>query len=124
MTEQDNKEYGRQMVALLRRLTEIDGDVSVLEKRWVRTLMQELPGNEDEGAAESADFDPQRLKALVLEEGEADELIELLLLISLADGETSPGEWQLISDIAQLVGISQERLETLRATTVLTVEPG
>lgn len=124
MTEQDNKEYGRQMVALLRRLTEIDGDVSVLEKRWVRTLMQELPGNEDEGAAESADFDPQRLKALVLEEGEAEELIELLLLISLADGETSPGEWQLICDIAQLVGISQERLETLRATTVLTVEPG
>jgi uncharacterized tellurite resistance protein B-like protein len=123
MTEQDSKEYGRQMVALLRRLTEIDGDVSVLEKRWVRTLMQELPGHEDDVAAESTDFDPQRLKTLVLEEGEAEELIELLLLLSLADGQTSPGEWQLIRDIAGLVGVDQERLENLRATTVLTVEP-
>jgi uncharacterized tellurite resistance protein B-like protein len=124
MTDPDNQEYGRQMVALLRRLTEVDGDVSVLEKRWVRTLMQELPGAEDDGAAESSDFDPQRLKALVEEEDDAEELIELLLLISLADGQTSPREWKLISDIAGLVGIDGDRLEKMRATTVLTVEPG
>lgn len=123
MTDSNNHEYGRQMVALLRRLTEVDGDVSVLEKRWVRTLMQELPGADDENAAQSSDFDPKRLKELVQEEGEADELIELLLLISLADGQTSPAEWKLISDIAQLVGIDPERLEEMRATTVLTVEP-
>lgn len=123
MTDSNSHEYGRQMVALLRRLTEVDGDVSVLEKRWVRTLMQELPGANDENAAQSSDFDPNRLKELVAEEGEADELIELLLLISLADGQTSPAEWKLISDIAQLVGIGAERLEEMRATTVLTVEP-
>jgi uncharacterized tellurite resistance protein B-like protein len=123
MNDQDNHEYGRQMVALLRRLTEVDGDVSVLEKRWVRTLMQELPGADDETVASSSDFDPKRLKTLVQEEGEAEELIELLLLISLADGQTSPAEWKLISDIAALVGMDADRLETLRSTTVLTVEP-
>jgi uncharacterized tellurite resistance protein B-like protein len=123
MNDQDTHEYGRQMVALLRRLTETDGDVSVLEKRWVRTLMQELPGANDENVACSGDFDPNRLKELVQEEGEAEELIELLLLISLADGQTSPAEWKLISDIAKLVGISPDHLETMRATTVLTVEP-
>lgn len=123
MNDQDNNEYGRQMVALLRRLTEIDGDVSVLEKRWVRSLMQELPGADGDTAAVSADFDPKQLAALVREEGEAEELIELLLLISLADGETSPGEWKLISDIAESVGIDADRLETMRATTVLAIEP-
>lgn len=123
MTNDDSHEYGRQMVALLRRLTEVDGDVSVLEKRWVRTLMQELPGADDESVAQSSDFNPSRLKELVAEEGDAEELIELLLLISLADGQTSPAEWKLISDIAQLVGIDSDQLETMRATTVLTVEP-
>lgn len=120
--DHDNEEYGRQMVALLRRLTEVDGDVSVLEKRWVRLLIQELPGH-DAVATESSDFEPERLKELVQEEGEAEELIELLLLISLADGETTPAEWKLISDIGRLVGLSEERMETLRSTTVLTVEP-
>lgn len=122
MSETDNVEYGRQMVALLRRLTEIDGDVSVLEKRWVRLLIQELPGGE-EAVSDDTRFDPQRLKEMVSEEGEAEELIELLLLISLADGQTSPAEWKLISDMGRLVGLDDERLEELRSSTVLTVEP-
>ena len=122
MTFIHDREYGRQLVALLRRLTEIDGDVSVLEKRWLRTLMEELQPT-DETAADASDFDPQRLKTLVNADGEAEELIELLLLVSLADGETSADEWKLIADTAELVGLSPERLEELRATTVLTVEP-
>ncbi len=117
-----DREYGRQLVALLRRLTEIDGDVSVLEKRWLRTLMEELQPNDDT-AAEASDFDPQRLKVLVEADGEADELIELLLLVSLADGQTSAEEWNLISATANLVGLSEARLEELRSSTVLTVEP-
>ena len=122
MTFIHDREYGRQLVALLRRLTESDGDVSVLEKRWLRTLMEELQPT-DETAADASDFDPQRLKTLVNADGEAEELIELLLLVSLADGETSADEWKLIADTAELVGLSPERLEELRATTVLTVEP-
>lgn len=122
MTFIHDREYGRQLVALLRRLTESDGDVSVLEKRWLRTLMEELQPT-DETAADASDFDPQRLKTLVNADGEAEELIELLLLVSLADGETSADEWKLIVDTAELVGVSPERLEELRATTVLTVEP-
>ena len=122
MTFIHDREYGRQLVALLRRLTEIDGDVSVLEKRWLRTLMEELQPT-DETAADASDFDPQRLKTLVNADGEAEELIELLLLVSLADGETGAEEWKLIADTAELVGLSPQRLEELRATTVLTVEP-
>lgn len=122
MTFIHDREYGRQLVALLRRLTESDGDVSVLEKRWLRTLMEELQPA-DETAADAADFDPQRLKVLVGADGDAEELIELMLLISLADGETCADEWKLISDTAALVGISPERLEELRSTTILTVEP-
>lgn len=124
MTESETEDYARQMVALLRRLTEVDGDVSVLEKRWVRALLHELPGGDDEAAASSQEFDPQRLKEYVTEEGEAEELIELLLLVSLADGETSPAEWQLITEMARLVGVEAQRLEELRRSTVLTVEPG
>lgn len=123
MTEQENDDYGHQIVALLRRLTEIDGEVSVLEKRWVRQLIQELPGHDEPDVAQSSEFDPNRLSEYVTEEGEAEELIELLLLISLADGETSPEEWKLISEIGLKVGLDADRLETLRATTVLTVEP-
>lgn len=117
-----DREYGRQLVALLRRLSESDGDVSVLEKRWLRTLMEELCPT-DETAVDAVDFDPQRLKVLVQADGEAEELIELMLLISLADGETNACEWKLIQDTAELVGVSAERLEELRSTTVLTVEP-
>ncbi len=122
MTFIHDREYGRQLVALLRRLTESDGDVSVLEKRWLRTLMEELQPSDDR-AADASDFDPQRLKVLVSADGDAEELIELMLLISLADGETCADEWKLISDTAALVGLTPERLEELRSTTVLTVEP-
>lgn len=122
MTFIHDREYGRQLVSLLRRLTEIDGEVNVLEKRWLRTLMEELQPNDDT-AAEAADFDPQRLKVLVEADGEAEELIELLLLVSLADGETSAEEWELISSTAKLVGVSAARLEELRTSTILTIEP-
>ncbi len=123
MSDTNDKEYAHQMVALLRRLTEADGKVSTLEKRWVRRLMQELPTDPSEAAAVSTEFDPQRLKEMVSAEGEAEELIELLLLISLADGETSPGEWALIQNIADLVGIDPQTLEGMRSETVLTIEP-
>lgn len=122
MTFIHDREYGRQLVSLLRRLTEIDGEVNVLEKRWLRTLMEELQPNDDT-AAEADDFDPQRLKVLVEADGEAEELIELLLLVSLADGETNAEEWELISSTAKLVGVSESRLEELRTSTILTIEP-
>lgn len=123
MNEQEKQEYGRQMVALLSKLTEADGDLSTMEKRWLRALINELPSAKGEDLPASVDFDPERLRALVAEEGDAEELIEFLLLVSLADGQTSSSEWALIGDIANLVGISPERLEKMRETTVL-VEPG
>lgn len=123
MNEQEKQEYGRQMVALLSKLTEADGDISTMEKRWMRALINELPSDKGKDLPASVDFDPERLRALVAEEGDAEELIEFLLLVSLADGQTSSSEWALISDIANLVGISPERLEKMRETTVL-VEPG
>lgn len=106
-------------MALIRKLTESDGDVSQNEKAWLKLLKQEL-GQFDHPDAE---FDPEVLKRAVEGEDESVELIQLLLMVSLADGQTTPDEWKLISDVADFVGISNEQLEKLRQETVLAVDP-
>lgn len=121
MKDEDAQEYGRQMVALLRRLCSVDGEVSTVEKRWMRALVRELPASDI--TEDDITFEPKRLQQLAAEEGDAEELLEFLLLVSLSDGQTSAVEWKLIKDVAELVGVSAERLEEMRSTTVLTTEP-
>lgn len=115
----DKQEYGRQLLALIRKLTESDGTVTRNERAWLGLLRQEFGMKEAPGA----DFDAQALKAAVQGENEARELVQLLLMVSLSDGQTTPDEWSLIQEIGRLVGVSDEQLETLRRETVLAVEP-
>ncbi len=107
-----------QLIAILRRLAAADGDVSVEETRWLRMLLTELPSAEAD-----EEFDPERLKQLVESKEDAEELLRLMLLVSMADGQTSLDEWDIIQETAQLVGFPQDELETMRSETVLAAEP-
>jgi len=108
-----------QLLALLRKLTHTDGDESLEESRWLRRLVSELPPETDM----DQDFDPEKLKNLVESQGDAEELLRVMLTLSLADGETSVNEWELIRQTAALLGYPDESLETLRSETVLLKDP-
>lgn len=111
--------YGQQVLGLIRKLTEADGDVTRNERSWLRLLKREF-GAEN---APDARFDPEVLKATIQDAGEAKELVQLLLMVSLSDGQTTPEEWSLIQEVAGLVNIERSQLEELRSETVLAVEP-
>lgn len=108
-----------QLLALLRKLTHSDGDESLEESRWLRRLVNELPPETDM----DQDFDPEKLKNLVESQGDAEELLRVMLTLSLADGETSVSEWELIRQTAALLEYPDESLETLRSETVLLKDP-
>lgn len=114
----DREIYGEQLLALLRRLTEADGAVSASERTWMKLIQKEFGQ-----VADGARFDPETLKQIVTEEGDAEELLQLLLMVSLSDGQTTPHEWHLIQEVASLLSVSAQRLETLRSETVLAVDP-
>ena len=114
-----DKAYAPQLLALLRRLTEADGTVTHNERAWLKLLQKEF----GQKSAPHAEFDAEALKAAVEGEGESEELIQLLLMVSLSDGQTTPDEYKLIQEVAKIVDISDEHLEQLRAETVLAVEP-
>jgi uncharacterized tellurite resistance protein B-like protein len=115
----DEEEYQGQLLALMRKLIAADGVWAEEEKAWLKLLEKEY-GPEDGSEAE---FDPLMLQKVVKTEGEAEELIELLLMVSLSDGETCASEWRLIQEVARLVGVSEEDTERLRSETVLAVDP-
>jgi tellurite resistance protein len=108
-----------QLVALLRRVTLADGDVSTEERRWLRKLVSELPAETDV----NEEFDEEKFKSLVTSEDDAEELLRAMLLLSLSDGQTSSEEWKLLQEAAELLSFSADRLERLRSETVLTAEP-
>ena len=111
--------YAQQLLALIRRLTEADGTVTQNERAWLKLLQKEF----GQSSAPQAEFDAEVLKAAVEGEGESEELIQLLLMVSLSDGQTTPDEYKLIKEVAKIVGITDEHLEKLRTETVLAVEP-
>ncbi len=114
----DDKQYGQQVLRLIKKLVETDGDVTGEESSWLSLVRKEFGQSED-----NSEFDPAVLKAAVEDDDDAEELISLLLMVSLADGQTTPGEYELIIRVGGLVGVSAERVEQLRAETVLAVDP-
>ena len=119
MSEDNEKGYQEQLLALMQKLIAADGVSSDEERAWLKLLEKEY-GREGEGEPE---FCPLRLQDVVKTPGEAEELIELLLMVSLADGETCASEWRLIQEAACLVGVSPEETERLRSETILAVDP-
>lgn len=108
-----------QVLALLRKLTSTDGDVSMEESRWLRRLVSELPPETEV----NEEFDPAQLKVLIEEHGEVEELLKAMLTLSLADGQTSASEWELIQQTAHLLEYPEDELEELRSETVLMKDP-
>lgn len=108
-----------QVLALLRKLTSTDGDVSAEESRWLRRLVSELPPETEL----NEEFDPAKLKSFVEERAEVEELLRVMLVLSLADGETSAGEWELIQETSRLLDFPADKLEKLRSETVLAKDP-
>lgn len=115
----EEETYQEQLIALMRKLIAADGVWTEEECSWLKLLEREY-GQEH---APQAEFDPVKLQEVVKTEGAAEELIELLLMVSLADGETCASEWRLIQQVAEIVGVSPEETERLRSETVLTVDP-
>lgn len=108
-----------QVLALLRKLVATDGDVTLEESRWLRRLVSELPPETEM----DEEFDPTKLKALVEEHADSEELLRVMLTLSLADGQTSAAEWELIKETARLLEFPDDELETLRSETVLVEDP-
>lgn len=115
----DEQAYQGQLLALMRRLTQADGLTTDEEVSWLKALEQEF-GSE---SAPDATFSADTLRSLVEGEGQAEELVELLLMVSLADGQTTPDEWRLIQEVGAIVGLSSEEVERLRSQTILAVDP-
>ena len=106
-------------MALLRKLTHTDGKETLEESRWLRRLVSELPPETDA----NQDYDPEKFKSLVEDEGDSEELLRVMLTLSLADGQTSAGEWELIQQTAKLLNYPPDQLEELRSETVLLKDP-
>lgn len=115
----DERNYGHQFLALMEKLTKVDGTLSPVEAAWLKRLEKELG---DDGGSQS-EFDPHVLKNYVQSKGEAEELMTFLLLLGHSDGVLTSSEWELIQEIAELVGVDTARLEEMRAESVLIVEP-
>lgn len=115
----NEEEYQSQLLALMRKLIDADGVTTDEEKTWLKLLEKEYSREH----APEAEFCPLTLQNVVTTEGEAEELIELLLLVSLSDGETCASEWRLIQEVARLVNVSPETAERLRSETILAVDP-
>lgn len=105
----DDKEYGKQTLRLLKKLVESDGIVTDEESTWMEYIKGQLEQSGDEEP-----FDPATLKAEVDRKGEAEELVSLLLMVSLADGETGEAELKIVHEVAKLVDVSEKRVEDLK----------
>ena len=86
----DEESYQEQLLALMQKLIAADGVYTDEEKAWFKLLQDEY-GVSD---TREVEFDPLVLQSVVKTEGEAEEMIELLLMVSLADGETCANEWK------------------------------
>ena len=93
------------------RLCEADGVVSDEEQEWLNTLMEEYK------------ITPERVDSVLsMEElkislpGEQSKMffMRLLLMVSLADGNTSAEEWEYIQDVARQIGYDGDKLDMLR----------
>ena len=65
------------------------------ESRWLRRLVSELPSETET----DEEVDPEKLKSLVEDEEDREELLRVMLTMSLADGQTTADEWKLIQQI-------------------------
>ena len=115
----DENAYQEQLLALMRRLSQADGLTTDEEVSWLKALEQEFGAD----SAPNATFDADTLRRVVDGEGQAEELIELLLMVSLADGQTTPEEWRLIQEVGSIVGLDPAEVERLRSQTILAVDP-
>ncbi len=94
------------------RLCEADGVVSDEEQEWLQTLMDEYQINSDRvDSVLSVD----ELKISLPGEQSKMFFMRLLLMVSLADGNTSGEEWTYIQEVGRQIGYDQEKLELLRA---------
>ena len=90
-------------------MVESDGVVSEEETAWLEYIKKNL--GQDAG---SEPFDPAKLKAEVERKGEAEALVSLLLMVSLADGNTDSSELGIVHKMADLVNVSPARVEELK----------
>ena len=112
-------DYGNQLMALLSKLVACDGRLTENERAFLKEIADELPIQDGVKSSEDMVFRPEALKTLVESRGEAKELIKMMLLVSLADGETSLKELEFIREVAETLEVAEDDFEELRQDTIL-----
>ncbi|MBI3925186.1 MAG: TerB family tellurite resistance protein [Armatimonadetes bacterium] len=107
------------LIAALRSLTAADGRINEDEEEWVRTILEEL-GLHEEVAAR---VDPAKLRATLASREDRVDFVKLMLMVSLADGSTTPRELELIRKVGAELGLSPDQVEELRQETLLVEGP-
>lgn len=102
------------IIGALQQLCEIDGHTSVEEQALLKKILPESPHQDP------PDLDD--LAASLEDPQERQDLIRLMLMVSLADGSTTAHEYDYIRDVAMHLGLSEELLEDLRQHTMLALD--
>mgnify|MGYP001231032831 CR=1 FL=1 len=99
----ENKQQGKAVLAALQKLAEADGLVCENEQGWLDRLGQELQIE----PTRSSHFNLDELSRQVVGPEQRQELIRLLLLVSLADGQATEAELEFIHKVARRLQIPE-----------------
>ena len=112
--EFESKQQGKAVLAALQQLAEADGLVCQNEQGWLDRLGQELQLD----PPRSAQFNLDELSREVADPKRRQELVRLMLLVSLADGQATEAELEFIQKVARRLNIAEDQvndwLERLR----------
>ncbi len=115
-----NTEHSRSILNALFQLAQSDGNVSDEEKAWLNKLL------EDSGLDELPTLDIlyfDKLREAIPERDDRERFIQMMLMVSLADGLTSTEELAFIRLVAEELGFTEQELDDFRQNTVLAVDP-
>lgn len=103
-------------------LARADGPISDQERAWLREVLERAGlGEEEMEGAGSLDREALRRAAPDAESRRT--LLRFMLMVSLADGETSAPELGVLREVARDLDVSEAELEEMRRDTVLATEP-
>lgn len=115
-----DKEHARSILNALYQLAQSDGRVCDEEKAWLNRLLEES-GLEELPILDILYFD--KLKEALPTRDDRARFVQMMLMVSLADGLTSVEELAFIGLVAEELGFTKEELDEFRQNTVLAVDP-
>lgn len=118
------KEVERTIFAALVALAKSDGMIDPEERAWLREVLDQAGVAGEVSIEHAPALDHAKLRRLVASREDRLALLKFGLMVTMADGNVSPKEYDFLKVLAGDLEISEEELEQLRHETVLAVEPG